>query len=95
MAFTKYQTATVANAGGLGPLSRQHLADAITRTKCAFCGRRVPVKERAVVKVDDEHRVFHLGCSETGPIELERRALRRRYRSVTAYERQIAALRRG
>ena len=77
MNYEKSITSSVGDVfGGLSPLSQQRLSEAHTQTLCASCGRRVPVSDRAVVTVNNEVRVFHANCSDSGPIEL--RALARR-----------------
>ena len=69
---------------GLPASSRRSLAEAVAQTHCASCGKSVGVKERAVVVVDGEPRVFHVDCSLDGRSDVRQAQL----------ERKVAAMRR-
>ena len=58
--------------------SRRSLAEAFVQTNCARCGCSVAVKDRAVVTVDGEVRVFHTGCSVDAITDIRHAQLKQR-----------------
>ena len=86
---------TIRDSFGLSPRSRQRLEDAFARTCCAGCGRRVPIRNRVVVWVNEEPRVFHSGCQDDGPVRVQFEALvaARQPKSRESLEARIRAAR--
>ena len=69
---TAVQQSTALDRLGLSAKSREHLQAAYSRACCAECGHRVAHADRVVVDVREigEHRIFHRGCADTGPLRL-------------------------